>query len=48
MILVGGLQLKQLIAESKLEENSSFSKVWTHMLGSEASFGGFSWFKESD
>ena len=48
MILVGGLQLKQLQRVGKLEENSCFSKVWTHMLGSEASFGGFSWFKESD
>lgn len=43
----GGTTIKA-IAESKLEENSCFSKVWTHMLGSEASFEGFSWFKESD
>lgn len=43
----GGTAIKT-IAESKLEKNSCLGKVWTHMPGSEASFGGFSWFKESD
>lgn len=43
----GGTAIKT-IAESKLEKNSCLGKVWTHVPGSEASFGGFSWFKESD